>query len=100
MAGVYPRSCGMSGAGSFMKILGWYNPHMQQDASRTELLLELIVNELLRFRIQVGPEVVEGHVVPPEGYAVAFAERLDQEIISLRQRLGMPVSPFSTLRSH
>ena len=72
---------------------------MTQDASRTELLLELIANELLRFRVQAVPEGMEGHLAPPEGYAEAFAETLDREIISLRRRLGLPVSPFGSLSS-
>jgi hypothetical protein len=67
---------------------------MAQEATRTEMLLELIANELLRLRMQIGPEGVEGHIAFPPGYAESFAEKIDEQIIGLRTRLGMPNSPF------
>jgi hypothetical protein len=57
--------------------------------TRTELLLELIANELLRMRIQLASDS------DPEDVTLALAEKLDAAIISQRKELGLPWNPLS-----
>jgi hypothetical protein len=56
--------------------------------TRTELLLELIANELLRLRVQLGSDS------DPEDLTLALAEKLDAAIISQRKKLGLPWNPL------
>jgi hypothetical protein len=59
------------------------------DPSRTELLLELIANELLRLRVQMGSDS------DPEDLTTALAEKLDKAIIDQRRKLGLPWNPLT-----
>jgi hypothetical protein len=63
---------------------------MEQDKKpdRTELLLELIANELFRLRLEAS--------VASDPDAQSLAERLDKAIVSLRKRLGMPGTPLDS----
>jgi len=64
---------------------------MGEGHTRTELLLELIANELLRLRMQLAPEDQDTSPVP-EALIGKFVATLDEDIISLRRELGMPGS--------
>jgi hypothetical protein len=64
---------------------------MGEGHTRTELLLELIANELFRLRMQLSPENQDTSPVP-EALIDKFVETVDEDIISLRKALGMPVS--------
>lgn len=57
--------------------------------SRTELLLELIANELLRLRVQMGSDS------DPDDLTTALAEKLDKAIIDQRKQLGLPWNPLT-----
>jgi hypothetical protein len=57
--------------------------------SRTELLLELIANELLRLRVQMASDS------DPEDLTTALAEKLDKAIIDQRKQLGLPWNPLT-----
>jgi hypothetical protein len=62
--------------------------------SRTDLLLELIANELLFLRIQLSPESDEtDNNVLQEATENDVLGRVDEAIRSLRKQLGM--APFS-----
>jgi hypothetical protein len=58
------------------------------DPSRTELLLELIANELLRLRLQMSSDS------DPEDLTTALAEKLDKAITDRRRKLGLPWNPL------
>ncbi len=60
-----------------------------ETANRTELLLELIANELLRLRLQMSSET------DPEDLTKALAEKLDAAIVEARKKLGLPWNPFT-----
>jgi hypothetical protein len=62
---------------------------MAQSTNRTELLLELIANELLRLRVQIGSDS------DPADLSASLAEKLDDAIISQRKQLGMPWNPLN-----
>jgi len=60
-----------------------------QTTDRSELLLELISNELLRLRLQLASET------DPENLTKALAEKLDEQIIEARRRLELPWNPLT-----
>ena len=60
-----------------------------ETTNKTELLLELIANELLRLRLQMGSEA------DPEDLTRALAEKLDGAIIEARRELGLPWNPLT-----
>lgn len=60
-----------------------------ESTNKTELLLELIANELLRMRLQMGSEA------DPEDLTRALAEKLDSAIIDARRKLGLPWNPLT-----
>jgi hypothetical protein len=55
---------------------------------RTDQLLELIANEMLRLRIQLSDGEED-----PFKITHAFAETLDTAIIGQRKQLGLPIGP-------
>ncbi len=64
-------------------------PRLGVNPSRTELLLELIANELLRLRVQMASDS------DPEELTTSLAEKLDKAIIDQRKQLGLPWNPLT-----
>lgn len=64
-------------------------PTAPSKPNRSELLLELIANELLRLRVQMGSDS------DPEALTLALAEKLDKAIIDQRRQLGLSWNPLS-----